>query len=380
MPFPSAAPDLRRLRAPHREPCISVYLPTAAALPQKLQTPLVYRKLLKEVAASLERRGVPDPAALLRPLQELDTTSFWLDQGEGLAVFGSPDHFSHVRLPAAVPELAMVGPRFHTRPLAAMFSDSNRYHVLAVAQERVAVFEGWREFVQEQAVPDLPARLAEVAPEADLDRHQFRFHSVRPGSGESVYHSTGESRPAIESELRKFFKAIDKRLCRQFQGSRRPLVLAAQDRYQTLYREISQLSNLLPAEVRCDAGNLDLADLGRKAWRAVEAQHHAQLRRLFESYQEARSKGRGGCDLQEVARRAASGQVETLIVDPRREIWGIVDRDSGEIREWVGGKANGKSELLETLSDLVLDRNGQVYFAEEEAVPLQTGLAAIYRY
>ena len=92
--------------------CVSIYMPVVRAAGADIQqNPVRLRNLLREARERLVAGGLRSPEAmrLLSPVEDLTgNVSFWLERGDGLAVFVSRDVFHYYRLPYRFQELAVV--------------------------------------------------------------------------------------------------------------------------------------------------------------------------------------------------------------------------------------------------------------------------------
>ena len=101
--------DVKELLEPQTPPCLSLYLPTHRRHPERVQDPVRYKNLLKELEASLlPSYSDTETQALLAPFRELaEDKEFWSHLWEGLAVMGTTGLFRAFRLQEETAELAV---------------------------------------------------------------------------------------------------------------------------------------------------------------------------------------------------------------------------------------------------------------------------------
>ena len=125
-------------------PCVSVYLPTHPALRPERHGAVRLRSLLRSTRKSLTPLlpiGL-DLHTRLDGLQALvQDRRFWTQQSMGLALFISPHRCCWYRVPISLGETAVIGPRFHLKPLLPLLGESARFFILAVNQSRVRFLE-----------------------------------------------------------------------------------------------------------------------------------------------------------------------------------------------------------------------------------------------
>ena len=123
-------------------PAVSIYMPTHRKGPDVAAQPLRLRAALQQVKRLLADSGVQKPESMLTSFENLvGDEEFWRHQADGLAMFASDGLTKLYRLPAAVPDLVVVAPTFHTRPLVEFLQAPERYWVLALSQKEVRLWE-----------------------------------------------------------------------------------------------------------------------------------------------------------------------------------------------------------------------------------------------
>lgn len=369
--------DYFRLSGRFGEPSISIYSPMESSAARQRQNPIRFRNLVKAVETRLKADYPKEVEYFVDTLRELDTPAFWNTPSRGLAVFLSQDLFESHRLAFSVPELVVVSDTFHTRPLLEYVGTVSSYYVLAVSQDHVVLYDGWREFLRPLVTPGLPRHMKDVVGEFEKGS-QRHSHSVSRGGAQSVYHTSGEGARDVERDLEVFFRTIDTEVRRLVNRSGRPVVLVAQPHNQSIYRKVSRLPSLISGGIPCEAKTLSPMDIGKRAWPLVESWAHDRLRILLEACHRAKSRGRGSDELRDVARKAVQGRVKLLLLGTTAPVWGRLDRTTGEIEVAEGGP--GAVDILDELAELVLSRGGDVRIWEGRPFPVPTGLAAVYSY
>jgi len=107
--------------------CVSICMPTHRVGAETLQDPIRLKNLLR--AARSQLRGLGLDAAMVDKVLTpavalLDDHDFWQHQGDGLAVYCSPGFHRLFRVPLALPELAVVAARFHSKPLLTLLASN----------------------------------------------------------------------------------------------------------------------------------------------------------------------------------------------------------------------------------------------------------------
>jgi hypothetical protein len=380
------------LLAPHRPPCISLYMPTHRAYPGTQQNPILYKDLLRQVEQALakyphEARGLLEPLGAL-----VEDVTFWTHRLDGLALFHSADGFHRFDLQQTVPARVVVGDSFHLKPLLRLWRTQDRYQVLGLSRARVRLYEGDRDHLDEIDLDGVPATPDEALGEqvGNARENQPRPHPGIHPAGKPHAHgghhgeqAGGHPSKGEEAKLEgeHFFEVVDKEVWqRHSRPSGLPLVLAALPVNQQPFRAHSHNSQLLPEGIEKDPEAMSVAQLRQAAWQIVAPRHGERLARQVEAFEVARARGQASADLAEVARAAFLGRVGTLLLDANRHLPGRLDPSDGHPVPGGDGNGAGVEDVYDDLGELVLRQSGTVLVVPGERIPTDTGLAAIFRY
>lgn len=373
--------ELRALVEVQGYPCVSLYMPTHRI--ETRQDTIRLRNLLREAETRLlaaEGRA-PDVAALLEPGQALLGDSFfWRHCSDGLAVFLAPAFQRLYALPRAFPERLVIGRRFHIKPLLPLLGEGGAFYVLALSQNSVRLMAGTHSDLEVVPVERLPHSLVEAL-QLDTPERAVRFRtaeSIGPGRWSAVVYGSTAEDPA-KDELSQFCQRVDHGLRDLLHAEPVPLVLAGVDYLIHIYRGVSQYAHLMPGEVVGNPEKLELDELHRRAWAAV--QPHFQRRQL-EAAQRFRQLGgtrRVATALRPILAAAREGRVETLFVEQGQVQWGAFDPETGAVHQHMLQEA-ADEDLFDLAATQVILNGGTVYSVPTEAMPVEGPLAAVFRY
>jgi len=193
-------------------------------------------------------------------------------------------------------------------------------------------------------------------------------------------HGHGGKKDEIDNDAERFFRAVDRSILeRHSRPSGLPLILAALPEHQGVFEKISNNPFLLPERINVYPDAVSIDRLRELAWNAVEPRYNARLTQVVDEYEQAKPKGLASDELAEIASAAAFGRVMTLLVEADREIPGHLDSATGHI-EFANLSDPQIDDLLDDLSEKVLEKGGQVVVIPAERMPTKEGAAAIYRY
>lgn len=373
---------LPELIAAQQAPCLSLYQPTHRTHPANAQDHIRFGNLLKNLEESL-LLNYPNgkTAAMLKPFKALvDDNEFWKYNLDGLAVFAAPGFFKVVRMQRPVPELVVAANSFHLKPLRRALQTVDRFHVLGLAMDRVVLFEGNRDALDElKPAEGVPLTITDALGEELTEKHQTVASYGGAGSGD-MRHGHGGKKDEVDKDTERFFRAVDRAVMEHHtKPSGHSLVLAALPEHQAVFRRVSHNARLLEEAVAMDPTGVDPEKLRRLVWEAVEPRYHAHVRGLVEQFGTAKAQGLGSDDLMDVAEAAAAGRVGAVLVDADQAIAGRLDAANGKVifDSLLDPRVD---DLLDELSELVAERGGTVMVVPGDVMPTKTGVAATYRY
>jgi hypothetical protein len=370
--------ELRKLIESPQQPMVSIYMP-AHRTGDTEQDPIRLKNLLRDAENQLIRNGmdVPNASKLLKPAQQLLSDSyFWQHQGDGLAIFLSPDIFHYYRVPHSFQELVIIAERFHIKPLLPLFSEDGAFYVLAVSQNLVRLFHCNRYFVREVTPEAVPESLADVL-KYDQPEKQLQFHTT--GRGSSIFHGQGLGKDDNKVNILRYFQQIDHGLHELLREEHVPLVMAAVDYLHPIYREANTYAHLLEETIEGNPDELSAEELQERAWAIVKPYFERARADKLKQYNEAVSKGLATNDVREAVLAAYDGRISTLFVALGVQQWGQFDPEHRKIRLYEESRPDTE-DLLDFSAVNTLIRGGVVYALEPEQVPDGSPVAAIFRY
>lgn len=364
-------------------PCLSLYQPTHRQHPENLQDPIRFGNLVKQLAASLQKKYPKrDAEALLAPLHALAKDSkFWNHSLDGLAVLVATDFFRVYRLQRPVAELAVVAESFHTKPLLRIVQSADRYHVLGLNRHEVRLFEGNRDSLDEiPLAAEVPRTLADVL-DRDVERERaIRTHGPIKQGTMGRHGASDVKQDAIHADTEHFFRAVDRGVLEHHtRPTGLPLLLAALPEHHHLFREVSRNPNLLEQTIDVYPDDLSADALRERVWQKVQPYYLQRLAGMIDRFHAAGHRQQATDDLAESARAAVAGRIETLLLEAERKVPGRMDATSGAI---TPGKLDAPDvdDLLDDLGEHVMAHGGEVVMVPAERMPTRTGLAATYRF
>jgi hypothetical protein len=362
-----------------KPPCLSLYQPTHRHYPDNQRDLIHYRNLVKVLEATLLQKYTRNEIeALIAPFFALaENRDFWIHTLNGLAVLGSSDFFRVYKLQSPVAEMAIVADSFHIKPLIRILQTADRYHILGLNRHGIRLFKGNRYVLDEiELAEGVPWTITEALGEKLTEPH----HSSASFGSVGGSHGHGGKESEVDGDTERFFRDIDRSILDYYsKPSGLPLILASLPEHKFLFHQVSHNPFLLEEGIDIHPDDISIDELRLRAWQVMEPHYLARLAVLVEDFGRARSKNLGHEDLAQVAKAIVTGRVATLLVEADRKIPGWMDGATGVI----GFEDLARPEFGDVLDDLTsftLKMGGKVVIVPAEKMPVETGLAAIYRY
>jgi hypothetical protein len=368
---PTAAEIEALLRASHPA-CVSIYMPTTPGTEDAEAERLTFKNavsaVMEEVAGIELERGAAEQ--LEEPLDALhDDDEFWNHLSYSLAVFATPNGLRTYRLPNRLEASAGVSDRFFVKPLFRSVTFPQAAFVLALAQGSVRLLEiSASAAPNEVAVRDMPTDVASAAGKSSIaDRRPSR--ALQGSEGQKV-------------RMRQYARKIDHALRSVLTGRVRPLILAATQPMDGIYRAVNTYPHLAAEGLRGNPEAVSDSDLADEARSVLDGIYAADLAALRDRYEARSAQGRGATEIGDLARAATFGAIDTVIVDIDARIAGTIDDETGAVTLDEDGGPDRPDEygVVDEIARRAFLTGGRVVAVRGDDVPGGGPAAAILRF
>jgi hypothetical protein len=358
---------VERLLTARDDLSVSIYVPTSPLTQEAQASRIELKNLAGEASRQLEeagadRRGIEEIREALDELVEDE--DFWAEQARSLAVFASPEGARTFRLPSRLPQVVEVADRFYVKPLLRAVSFPQAGFVLALAGGAVRLVE-----VLPDAPPftvnvaDLPTDAASAAGKASI-ADRAPVGRLQGSEGQKV-------------RLRQYARKVDRAVRAAIGASELPLILAATEPLESIYRSVNSYPQLAPTGLRGNPDTTSDAELAAEARTVLDQVYADELAAIRKRFDLRFSQERALTDVATVARAATYGAVDTLLVDIDEKMPGFVD-DAGAV-----SLAQDDAEsygVVDEIARRVLLTGGRVLAVRAPDLPGDGALAAILRH
>ncbi|MDP2471842.1 MAG: hypothetical protein Q8W45_02455 [Candidatus Palauibacterales bacterium] len=362
-------------------PAVSIYMETHRTGAEVAAQPLRLRAAIEEARGLLgdANDGAGD---VLAPLEALiSDQDFWRHQADGLALFASRGFGRLYRLPVRLPDLVVVGPTFHTRPLIEFLQAPERFWVLLVAQKEVRMWEGTVSDLAPVDLTTVPKTLQEALG-TEVVPGRLNLHSPRGTGSAPIFHGHGAGKDDTKQELEKFFRAVDAGVREYLADEIGPVILAAVDYYHPIYRHVSKLENLADEGIVGNIAGWDEGRIHASAWPIARKSVERKLEKAIDLWESSFGRGKTESDLTVAARLAVAGRIRLLLTEKGRAVWGRIDRRTGDVEVVAEGGPDPYGDtvdLFDELAEITIQYGGRALELPGEKMPSDTGLAVVLR-
>jgi hypothetical protein len=347
---------------------VSIYLPTdpvSSGEAERIEFKNLAAEALRQLReAGADRRDVTEIEEELADLEDDD--EFWRYKARSLAIFLTPTTDWTFRLANNLSSMVEVSDRFHLKPLLRAVTFPHTAFVLALSQNGVRLLEVAPDLEPaEIQVPDLPKDVASAVGKSSIrDRSPSR----------RIQGSTGQ-----KTRMGQYARQIDQALRPLLNGLDLPLILAAAEPMDAIYRSVNSYPQLLPTSIPGNPDTTADAQLVEGARRVLDELYADELRKIQATFAARASERRASGDIADVARAATYGLVDTVLVDIDETVPGSVDEETGAVTLDDTDDAVNYG-VVDEIARRVWLNGGKVLAVRRSDIPGDGSVAAILRY
>lgn len=378
--------NVQQIMAQQGDPMISIFMPTRKIGQAVLENPIHLKNMIVRAEGMLREKGFGpgDIRDLLAPLQELvDNGDFWQHQGEGLAIFRSPDTLQTLRLPIPVEDCTMVNNRFYTRPLLPLLHGNGQFYLLALSLDNVRLFLGDRHGYEQVDLGDIPTSMqAALGDEQLTDTVNFHTNAqpVRGGERAAMFFGKGSSNESHKKEdIQRYFTMLEKGIYRLVNKHNLPMVLAGVEYLLPIYREKNRYPHILDEVITGNPQDRRVDEMHTEAWKLVAPRMNQVRLDAIEGYHLLARSNQATTDIRQIVPAAYFGQVDILLLPTETKIWGKFDPETQVVTVNEQFQVDDE-DLTDLAAKFTLANNGLIYTYDVSEMPDGARVAATLRY
>jgi hypothetical protein len=279
---------------------------------------------IQHVAKAIEQRGGKRSGDLRARLDEAAGEARSLNRPASWCVLTDGDMLESLLLPEPFPERLIEDTRFYVRPLIQAAAAHAECLVLALSQGEVRLFRLAGEQLHELQVDALPSSLSDVVGH-EVEEQALQHHTA----GRGIFHAQGKGHDDRGPELEQFLHAVDRALVADQALRSESLLIAAVEKLDASYRQITQHRFVLDVPVRLSPNQTSVEDLRAAAMQAFAKSRADEAERFFEALRE--DANHTTTELAAIVRASVEGRVDTLIAEREQPLWGRFDESTWSV-------------------------------------------------
>ena len=177
--------------------------------------------------------------------------------------------------------------------------------------------------------------------------------------------------------MRQYARLVDQALRGLLAGSETPLILAAAQPLDAIFRSVCSYPHLVAESIEGNPEKTPDEDLGRASRALLDRLHRAELAELRSLFETRGAQGRTTTDIAQAAKAATFGAVATLLVDIDDVVPGHIDDDGRVSFDAAGQSSHG---VVDQIATRALASGARVLGLRRADIPGGGSLAAILRY
>ncbi len=358
---------------------VTLTLPTQKVGTERRQNPIRFKNLLTLATDKLKATGMKEEEAsgFLEPAKKLlGQPLFWSNMEHGMAVYVSEGYFEVFKLPYEIDEMAYVNDHFRITPLLPVISISGTFCILAISRKNIRLLRCTRTSVNDITPEDIPVSVEEWADEKPEQQIQFHTGNVE-GEG-AIYFGHGAAEEDFKEIVEEYFRDIEKRITKTMKKINDPLILAGLKTNIAMYQKANKYSRVLGDAIDYNPDELSNDRLRDKGWNII--QNHF-LNELYKSIETCRENENAliSNDLSEIITSTVMGKSATIFITRDLIRWGTYDEENNKVFYHDTPK-DDDIDLINWLSIKGLESGSKVYLLPPEEMPIQSEVAALFRF
>jgi hypothetical protein len=365
--------DLLKLTSVQEGPCVSIYIPALAepALQEE------YDALVKRASYLLSLdENHESHTKVMEGLFNFNPGEYISGPTQGVAIFVNKHWHGYYLAPHDLPEKVVVADSFHLKPLIEDLQRDHTYHLLVVGVDEALLLS---------AQGGLSSEIHTFLLHHGSHSNSIHWKHLDENEAIQIPHlkTQARGRGASDSQFKKknatklFLRWIESKINKEDGYKSLPLFVFTSELLFPLYKEITShpQARFCPLDIRKGIPHHDSLIHRVENILNQESSHHRHLSTVDLDLQKA--KNRIIDDLVKISRAALHGEVKTLYLRDNSEIWGQINRKTGEIAVHPKQSNAKDDDVLDDIACEVIRQGGEVIVLTAKDMPSPSPAAAI---
>lgn len=307
---------------------VTLLAPMQEAGPQVQQNHIQWKNVIKQAKDQLTDAGHSEEVIdkfLSAAESKIQDDHFWQHQSKALAYFSDDSQSQFFQFGHEVEPTVSVDRDFLISPLVRAANDSAAAYILACSPKRVRLLHIDGHDIEDLQPDCLPENLRDAL---NIDEYvsALQHHTTssphRTDGSAAVFHGHGGSDMDVrkQDELLQYFHRLNDGLEQFFDNEKEPLIFAGVEYLFPIFKEACSYRNLHSEVI---AGNPDDAtpeELLEKSKPILQQMRDECAKAELENYREKQHSDWASHNMDEIQKAADMGQVQSLLVDPNRNL------------------------------------------------------------
>ncbi len=231
-------------------------------------------------------------------------------------------------MPIEVAEEAVIGPRFHIKPLLPVLDDEGPFWLLTISAKRTHRYQGSRWSFAELAGANLPQGLGAIRGVTQYEETHYAAPTGRHSGGLPKAQPLGDAPDELrKTELIELLHRIASAVERLISVDSAPLIVAAYPEIQGHFRQIAGSPSLCSEGICENPDAVRPEDLHRRAYSLVVAERQVERSKKLDRINAllGNSEARATIRRTEIVKAACRGRVDALFIVGDKHLWGRFD-------------------------------------------------------
>ena len=363
--------------------CVTMYIPThkSGVEVNEKKDAINFKNALQDVSKRLADREIPQAVIeqMLTPGYELlQNDTFWAGMNEGLAVFISEGYFRYIKMPVAPENELMCEKSFYVSPLIPIMASKEHFFLLIISKQKCKLFRADAFGMEYIDVPDLPEEMMEVKRISEKDASTVRV--ANSSGGGANFHGMGGGNLDEKANIATYFEHVDDILYKQILHTENvPLLLAGVEYLIPIYKSVCDYHNVCSESITGSHEHDDKNELYKLAKEIMLPYFEQPLDKALTIFANQSATELTSSSPNEIIPAAYYGRISHIFVKKANHIWGTFDENSNELT--LGDSESADSEdLLDEALIKTIQNGGEVYVLDEDKMPAESPVAAVFRY
>ncbi len=367
--------DLQAMRKEKGNICVSIVVPTHRLSPERRTDKILLERAIDRTTKLLYSKY---PEVEIKPLQQALEEMFrsidFSRNADGIGFFLSP-HIRHlVQFPYAVEEKVIVGDSFEMRDLLYHVQFAKAYFALQINEKGARLFEGTWNKLQEIKDKHFPQPFEE--------EYAYQAPSRSTSySGQAHVKGFEKDKSVLEEvHYKNFLRNVDKMLANYLAGDVL-LFLSGVNKKIARFLDISSHTKRIAGKITGNYNHRNQSELADAIHTLLHSYHQREQLQLINEFREKTGERRGIGGIQDIWRAAKEGKALLLLLEKDYRCPGFLTDDEYQLYLQPPVKPHRTiADAADDLMEMVLEKNGRVFFTDNGLLKEFNRVALITRY